>query len=179
MMQRAHTAPVSTTPTGHAAPFTVRPAQADDTWLLADLFYHLSAQARYLRYFQPVPLSLGRAWAEGRRMARRQAAGGLTLIATVQHAGIAEAAGAAELAYDPGAPRQGELAFMVRDDQQGRGIGTALVRQLVAEARARGIEELHADLLPENRAALRLLRRLHVPAEIGYDAGTMHVTLRL
>ncbi|GAB4440537.1 MAG: hypothetical protein OHK0015_36660 [Chloroflexi bacterium OHK40] len=147
--------------------------------MLADLFYHLSAQTRYLRYFQPVPLSLHNAWVEGRRMARRSVVHGLTLIATVQPGERAEAVGVAELAVDPRAPTRGELAVTVRDDQQGHGIGTALLRQVVKEAQARGIAELHGDLLPENRAALRLLRRLPVPVETVFDAGTIHVVLRL
>jgi GNAT superfamily N-acetyltransferase len=176
-----HTAPAATseTLTGLGALVTVRPAGADDTWLLADLFYHLSPQSRHLRYFQPVPLSLANAWAEGRRMSKRPEAHGLTLIATVQRAKHAEAVGVAELVRDPRAPTRGELAVVVRDDQQGRGIGTTLLGRLVMEAQAWSITELHADLLPENHTALRLLRRLPVPTLTTFDAGTLHVVLQL
>lgn len=179
MTQLTAPAATSETPIGLGTLITVRPARADDTWLLADMFYHLSPQSRYLRYFQPVPLSLANAWAEGRRMSTRPGNYELTLIATMQSAEYAEAVGVAELVRDPRAPTRGELAVIVRDDQQGRGIGTTLLRRLVAEAQAWGISELHADLLPENRATLRLLRRLSVPAQTTFDAGTLHVVLQL
>lgn len=39
----------------HVHPVTVRPARPDDVPLLADLVYQVSARARFLRYFQPMP----------------------------------------------------------------------------------------------------------------------------
>lgn len=179
MLQQVQTTPASKSSPCYDGPVTVRRAHPDDTWLLADLFYQLSAQTRYLRYFQPVPLSLAAAWAEGRRMARRPAAHGLTLIATIASGVTTEAIGVAEVACDPRVPTRAELAVLVRDDQQGRGIGATLLRELVSEAQRRGIHELHADLLPENRRALRLLRRLQAPVATRFDAGSLHAVIRL
>jgi RimJ/RimL family protein N-acetyltransferase len=59
-------------------------------------------------------------------------------------------------------PGRAELAYEVVDAWHGQGVGTRLVGALVADARRRGIEELHATLLPDNAASLAILRR-HLP----------------
>jgi acetate---CoA ligase (ADP-forming) len=47
-----------------------------------------------------------------------------------------------------------EVAFAVTDRHQGRGIGSVLLEHLIRIARARGIEELEADVMDDNRAML-------------------------
>ena len=55
--------------------------------------------------------------------------------------------------------RSAEVAFAVADEYQHRGIGSALTAELVADARAAGINELTALASSDNPAALALLRR--------------------
>jgi ribosomal protein S18 acetylase RimI-like enzyme len=52
-----------------------------------------------------------------------------------------------------------EIAFAVADDYQHQGIGSALVRELLADARAAGITEIVAQTTSDNPAALALMRR--------------------
>jgi ribosomal protein S18 acetylase RimI-like enzyme len=52
-----------------------------------------------------------------------------------------------------------EVAFVVADAYQQRGIGSSLTRMLLDDARAAGITEVTAIAGGENRAALALLRR--------------------
>jgi acetyl coenzyme A synthetase (ADP forming)-like protein len=47
-----------------------------------------------------------------------------------------------------------EAAFVVADEEQGRGIGTRLLEQLAARAAATGIERFVAEVMAENRAML-------------------------
>ncbi|MEU7467537.1 GNAT family N-acetyltransferase [Streptomyces sp. NPDC044984] len=49
-----------------------------------------------------------------------------------------------------------ELALLVDDGWQSRGLGSELVRRMVGIARQRGHDELHALVLAENRPALAL-----------------------
>jgi ribosomal protein S18 acetylase RimI-like enzyme len=56
--------------------------------------------------------------------------------------------------------RDGEIAFEVADRYQGCGIGTQLVKLLLADARAAGIVRIDAFVQTSNRAALGLLRRV-------------------
>src|SRR5215475_4001800 len=47
-------------------------------------------------------------------------------------------------------PGEAEIAFVVIDAYQGQGIGTLLMRHLSVIARAAGLKELIAEVLPEN-----------------------------
>ena len=62
-------------------------------------------------------------------------------------------------------PEVAEVAFVVQDDHQARGIGTALLRHLTAYARAQDVTAFRAFVLAENHGMLRVFRnsgyRLH------------------
>jgi ribosomal protein S18 acetylase RimI-like enzyme len=55
-------------------------------------------------------------------------------------------------------PGQAEVAFIVVDEHQGRGIGRALMRHLASIARAAGLQTLIAEVLPENTPMLQLFK---------------------
>jgi acetyltransferase len=76
----------------------------------------------------------------------------------------AEAPGAlvavARCVRDPDAPDTAELAVVVADPLQRRGLGTALVSTLAAAAREVGIVRFEATMLADNDAAWALVRAL-------------------
>jgi len=55
-----------------------------------------------------------------------------------------------------------EVAVEVVDEWQGRRVGTLLMKRLAADARAAGIERLHAVVAPDNTASRALMRRAAV-----------------
>jgi RimJ/RimL family protein N-acetyltransferase len=57
-------------------------------------------------------------------------------------------------------PTDAEIAIVIADDLQGRGVGTTLGRALADAARARGIERFTASMLPTNVAAHRLFAKI-------------------
>ncbi|MES1193625.1 MAG: GNAT family N-acetyltransferase [Solirubrobacterales bacterium] len=57
-------------------------------------------------------------------------------------------------------PTDAEIAIVIADDLQGRGVGTQLGRALTEVARARGIERFTASMLPSNQAAHRLFAKI-------------------
>lgn len=65
---------------------------------------------------------------------------------------------------DPGVA---ELALMVEDTWQGRGVGTALARWLVELARDRGVAVVHASVLADNVRMRELLARLGAVVDSG------------
>jgi ribosomal protein S18 acetylase RimI-like enzyme len=78
--------------------------------------------------------------------------------------------------------RQGEraeIAFEVADSYQARGIGSALARLLVADARAAGICEITALVRSDNRAALALLRRVLGRLELRIEGPDLLVSASL
>jgi RimJ/RimL family protein N-acetyltransferase len=56
-------------------------------------------------------------------------------------------------------PGQAEIAFVVVDAYQGKGIGSALMRHLARLARDGGLKELIAEVLPENTAMLKVFKK--------------------
>jgi GNAT superfamily N-acetyltransferase len=74
-------------------------------------------------------------------------------------------------------PGTAELAFAVIDEYQGCGIGAALMRHLTLLARAGGIKELIAEVLPENIPMLKVFERSGLAFQTKYRAGVVDVTL--
>lgn len=77
------------------------------------------------------------------------------------------------------APGQAELAFVVIDQYQGKGIGSALMRHLATIAGAAGLRELVADVLPGNSRMLKVFGKSGLGVESKRESGVMHLTLRL
>jgi GNAT superfamily N-acetyltransferase len=72
-----------------------------------------------------------------------------------------------------------EVAFVVIDEYQGRGIGSILLRHLALIARATGLRTLIAEVLPENAPMLGVFEKCGLPLTIDRDSETVHVTLQL
>ena len=71
-----------------------------------------------------------------------------------------------------------EMAFLIVDAYQGQGIGAILARHLVGLARAAGLKQVSADILPENVAMLRVLGKFGFRTS-GRDPQVVHLTLPL
>jgi GNAT superfamily N-acetyltransferase len=76
-------------------------------------------------------------------------------------------------------PDTAEAAIIVADEWQRRGLGRMLLGRLAGRAREEGISRLQADLLPENAAALSLLRDLGETEVDRSTAGLTTVTIEL
>jgi RimJ/RimL family protein N-acetyltransferase len=76
-------------------------------------------------------------------------------------------------------PGQAEIAFAVDDAHQGRGIGAALLRHLVTLARAVGLSELIAEVLPENTAMLKVFCSSGLGITTRRERDATHVVLQL
>jgi RimJ/RimL family protein N-acetyltransferase len=141
----------------------VRQATATDTLLLAELLCRLSERARYLRFMRSGHFSADLIWNEAVRMAWGHAPAHTTLVATIRPNEYDEAVAVAELVRYRQTPIVGEIALVVREDEQRQGIGSFLLRQLVRVAQQDGITSLSASVLAENSAMLRLIRALGLP----------------
>jgi RimJ/RimL family protein N-acetyltransferase len=76
-------------------------------------------------------------------------------------------------------PGGAEVAFTVEDAHQGRGIASLLLRHLVNMARAAGLKELFAEVLPDNAPMLKVFERSGLPMARKRGRDAVHVTLRL
>jgi RimJ/RimL family protein N-acetyltransferase len=75
--------------------------------------------------------------------------------------------------------QRAEMAFVVVDCWQGRGIGSILMRHLIKIAGDAGLHELIAEVLPENRAMLKVFAKYGFKRAAPHDPQTVHLGLTL
>ncbi len=79
------------------------------------------------------------------------------------------------IVIDPG---KAEAAFALIDYYQGMGIGSALMRHLVAIGREAGLSELVAEVLSDNLSMLKVFERSGLPMRTTREGPVVHVALR-
>jgi GNAT superfamily N-acetyltransferase len=127
----------------------IRPIRPEDDRLLIEIFNRLSPQSVYQRFFTNVSeLTPGMA----RYLADANSARRLALMAEI--AGEVVAVGRYEPTPDP---ETVELALVVLDEWQDKGLGRIMVREILKVGWANGIKRFRADVLAENRRMLHLL----------------------
>ena len=131
--------------------FAIRRPCNSDHEPIREFLSGLSPRARYLRFFSGAPPTSG-------AMLRILAGGSArtdVLVATgdgviIGHAMAGDRAG-------PGGTRVTEIGVVVADAYRGQGVGSALVRQLVARAEVRGATGVVMEVLAENRQVLTMI----------------------
>lgn len=101
----------------------------------------------------------------------------VALVAAVEEAGKPLIVGGGR--YIVAQPGRAEIAFTVEDAHQGRGIASLLLRHLATLARAQGLKELFAEVLPGNAPMLKVFERSGLAMSRKREHGAVHVTLRL
>ncbi|HEU4348366.1 MAG TPA: GNAT family N-acetyltransferase [Actinoplanes sp.] len=136
------------------AELLVRPATADDADEVRRLHTRCSATTRRQRY-----PGGGQVPGEARVRRMLEPAGGVTLLAVYQDPRTAEEQVVA-MANLLAEGDLGEVALMVEDGWQRHGIGTLLLRRLIAYASRSGFAAVIAHTAADNVAMLRTLRRV-------------------
>jgi RimJ/RimL family protein N-acetyltransferase len=133
----------------------LRPIRQDDEARLVALHARLSRQTAYQRFFFAMP-RLPLNWAHF--LANVDYLRRLALVAASDDDPDAELIAVAR--YEPTAdPAIAEIAFVVQDGWQNRGLGTALFRELLTAAAERGIKQFQASVLADNSRMLDLIAR--------------------
>jgi RimJ/RimL family protein N-acetyltransferase len=115
----------------------------------------------------------GFAGAERAGLASAERAG----FASPERAGFASAELIAVARYEPaGTPDTAEVAFVVQDGWQNRGLGTILLDALLAAAEARGIRRFTAFVLADNMRMLDMLARFTDVQERRVASGVVELT---
>lgn len=146
----------------------LRPIRPDDADRIVALHSRFSERTRYLRYFSAYP-----------RIPQRDLDRFVNVdhhdreAFVVEHAGELIAVGRYERLG--AGSHQAEVAFVVEDAHQGRGIGSVLIEHLVAAADAEGITEFEADVLPVNQAMLRVFMAAGFHIERQFADGVVHL----
>jgi RimJ/RimL family protein N-acetyltransferase len=147
----------------------IRPLRRGDVTQLQALHQRLSADTIYRRFLSPRLPSA----AELEQIARLNAAGGGALAVMLDGTLIG-------VGYYVTADGQtAEPALLIEDRFQAQGIGTRLAAQLGQHALARGVETFVADIYPENRAVMRLIRASGLPYESSPAYGARQIRMHL
>ena len=138
-----------------SASYVVRPLGPQDRDGLAAAFERLSPQSRFRRFMGPKTALSARELTY------------FTDIDHVVHEAIVAAEplsgrliGVARYAINPGDEVSADVAVVIADEWQRRGVGTVLMRRIIERARANGFERLTAETLWDNEGARALLCRL-------------------
>jgi len=130
----------------------LRPVKLTDGDLLKDFFYSLSDASNYHRFFT------GRQYVSRNFLKNfiiNDYARQLVLLAVIEDGGMESVAGMGQYIVDD-ITHRADVAFAVRDEYQGMGIGRILLQSLTGIAKKEGITGFTADVLPDNRPMLKL-----------------------
>lgn len=149
----------------------LRPLERQDRQRLVRLFKRLSPETVYRRFLSPI---------------QEPSEGGLDRLLDLDHrereavAAVSgeEVIGVARYARTPGTG-SADLAVVVEDAWQGRGLGRFLLERLAELARRRGIDRFTATIHSENRPAIRVLRRSFPAASFRLDGTEVDAELPL
>jgi acetyl coenzyme A synthetase (ADP forming)-like protein len=153
----------------------LRPPTAADEASLISFFEALSPESRYLRFHgttiigrQTVSVALETDWSSRGSLVGELAGGDGTVrpVALATYVRLRD-------------PNRAEVAFAVADELHGRGIGTRLLERLADHASAVGIREFVAEVLPDNRAMLRVFDDAGFQTARALQDGVVEVVLQL
>jgi acyl-CoA hydrolase/GNAT superfamily N-acetyltransferase len=151
-----------------------RPIQPSDEDPMRRLFYRFSDQAVYYRYFSPIKTMPHDKMQQYVCVDYRRTMSivGILLSPTGKGHVVAEAryVRAADRPY-------ADVAFVVDEEVQGKGIAGFLYDLLIRLARARGIEGFTADVLATNKPMMRVFEKGPFPIKAHVDGGVYELTI--
>jgi GNAT superfamily N-acetyltransferase len=157
----------------------IRAIRSGDKLMLADEMRHLSPDSRYFRFFIP---KREFSEAELKELTEIDFVDHVGLLASVYRDGILRPAGVGRYIRmnEPTMRNYAELAFEVRDEFQGMGIATVLLKHLIGIARSAGIQFFKAYVMEDNVKMLHVLEGSGLPITESLDTmGIFEIDLRL
>lgn len=127
------------------AQFTVRPASPADAGAMAELFAAVAEERTGIATEPPVDIEERAAQFAG------TVAGSIVAVAGSQLVGI--------IHVEASRHGFGEIGMLVHRDWRGHGVGSALLREAISQARGQGLHKLCLEVFAHNTAAIALYRR--------------------
>lgn len=160
----------------------IRPITSQDADRLVSFYEQVSDQSKYYRFFAPYPRLSDR---DVHRFTHHDyvdrvglaATVGGEFIATVRFDRIDDDGGDGGAAG--GEAHRAEVAFLVQDAHQGRGVASALLEHIAAVARERGIRRFDAEVLPANRKMIKVFTDAGYTARRSFTDGVTRLELDL
>ncbi|MFD5072522.1 GNAT family N-acetyltransferase [Streptomyces sp. NPDC058369] len=157
----------------------IRPITTDDAERLVSFYEQVSDESKYYRFFAPYPRLSAKDVHRFThhdyvdRVGLAVTVGG-EFIATVRYDRIDATGRPASAPAD-----EAEVAFLVQDAHQGRGVASTLLEHIAAVARERGIRRFAAEVLPANTKMIKVFRDAGYTQQRSFEDGSVHLTLDL
>ncbi|BFO15969.1 hypothetical protein SHKM778_23570 [Streptomyces sp. KM77-8] len=157
----------------------VRPITVDDAERLVSFYEQVSDESKYYRFFAPYPRLSAK---DVHRFTHHDFVDRVGLAATIGGEFIAT------VRYDrigaDGAPAsapadEAEVAFLVQDAHQGRGVASALLEHIGAVARERGIRRFAAEVLPANNKMIKVFTDAGYTQKRSFEDGVVRLEFGL
>lgn len=148
------------------SPARLRPITPDDARLLVEFYDRVSPESKYLRFFAPYPELSDR---DVHRFTHVDYVDRMAFVVTVGPKLIAVGR------YDRIDADEAEVAFLVEDAHQGRGLAQLLLEHLAEAGRERGISKFTAEVLPENGRMIQTFRDAGYNIAGGFEDGVMRL----
>ncbi|MFJ9696399.1 GNAT family N-acetyltransferase [Kitasatospora sp. NPDC101183] len=156
----------------------IRPITPGDAGRLVEFYGQVSEQSKYFRFFAPYPRLSDK---DVRRFTHHDFVNRVGLAVVVRDRFIAT------VRYDridgEGRPcdtgTDAEVAFLVQDAHQGRGVASALLEHIAAVAQERGIRRFQAEVLPENRKMVKVFTDAGYTQHRSFADGVVHLEFDL
>ena len=147
----------------------IRSLAADDRDAVLELHESVSVDTLRLRFFSP-SREAGRLYVKHLFAPDNTESAAMVALVRGRVAGLATA----ELL----SPDSAEVAFLVADQDRGRGVGSLLLEHLAALGRRHGVSRFEAEVLSDNYGMLRVFRAAGFAATRRSVAGEVQVELR-
>ena len=157
----------------------LRPIVPDDAERLVEFYSRVSDESKYMRFFAPYPKLSAK---DVERFTHvdldRRVAFVVTLhdliIGVGRYDVVPDVLGA-----DGADDDTAEVAFLVEDAHQGRGVGQLLLEHLAQAGRERGVRTFVAEVLPANNRMLQIFREMGYQVEGTVEEGVQRLAFRI
>ncbi|HET7326661.1 MAG TPA: GNAT family N-acetyltransferase [Nocardioidaceae bacterium] len=144
----------------------LRPIHPEDAEKLVEFYGRVSDQSKYMRFFAPYPkLSDRDVWRFTHVDHQQRVAFVVTVGADIISVGR----------YDAIDAEAAEVAFLVEDAHQGRGLGQLLLEHLAQAGRENGLKKFVAEVLPDNARMVQVFRDAGYHVDSGFADGVLRL----
>ncbi|MFL6174890.1 MAG: GNAT family N-acetyltransferase [Marmoricola sp.] len=148
----------------------MRPIMPSDDQGLVAFYADVSDRSKYFRFFAPMPTLSDK---DLHRFTHVDHHKRVAFVLTVAEKILAIAS------YELLEGGDAEVAFLVQDAHQGRGMGQLLLEHLAQAARERGVHRFTAEVLPDNQRMLQVFYEQGYQVTGGWDEGVMHLEFNI
>jgi acyl-CoA hydrolase/GNAT superfamily N-acetyltransferase len=152
-----------------------RPIKSSDEDMMRRLFYQFSDDQKYYRYFSRIRAMPHR---EMQKYVNIDHKNVVALVGVVWEGDAETIVAEARYAYEPSDDAY-EMAFIVAEPYQGKGIASFLFNYLLQIAKSQGIEKIQVVFLSENMRMEKMLRHSDITPEINRDYEEVRYLFRL